>query len=536
MARLQVSERDEPFWVTDQGIPGPVAFQNKSGYSQGRLTVEGRDADVSITRDRSRTPFQRRLSALDSLFVYTESTLRPLNITLLSTFDGKIKFDDLVRAISRRIHVLPGFRQRLLEVPFGFAYPMLADDPEFRLENHLRLVHLPPSADRAQAMGCAFGEYQMMLDRSRPLWRIVLFEDWPGECSAIALTIHHCLCDGVGAVRVLGTLLDRDSGAPWCEPEQSRWRPSPMPDPYQLIRNASKEFWIRQSGIIADFALELARNPCDFAHRNQLGLQGIGELLGSSWRPIVSVPWNAGPASNTRSFEDFSVDMSDIEAIRRSVGGTINDIALCVFTEGAARYMKHHGFRVDGWFRVSCGVSTRGEESSAGNLLSSMFPEIPAINMNLIERLQAVRDETWRIKSFALPQALERLGFLAELNPVAVMAWARSEGIRFSESSNPGTNDWRFGSDATPRISFFITNLCGSPARQYLCSCACLEQVPSVPIGPGFGYGVAILSYDQLLSFALIADTMRMPDLDFMKECVKGALDDLIVSACRRHH
>jgi WS/DGAT/MGAT family acyltransferase len=488
---------------------------------------------VTISRDHAPTPFQRRLSALDSLFVYAESTLRPLNITLLSTFDGKIKFDDLIRAISKRIHLLPGFRQRLLEVPFGIAYPMLADDPEFRLENHLRRVHLPMSVDRVQAMGCAFGEYQMMLDRSRPLWRIVLFEDWPGECSAIALTIHHCLSDGVGTVRVLGTLLDGASDTHWCEPEQSRWRPSPIPDPYQLILDASREFWIRQSSILADFALELARNPDDFAHRNQLGLQGIGELLGSSWRPIVSVPWNVGPASNTRSYEDFSVDMSDIEAIRHSVGGTINDIALCVFTEGAARYMKHHRWRADGWFRVSCGVSTRSEESSAGNLLSSMFPEIPAISMDLIERLQAVRDETSRIKSFALPQALERLGFLAELNPVAVIAWARSEGIRFSESSNPQT---RPSFDARPRISFFITNLRGSPAKQYLGSRACLAQVPAVPLGPSFGYGVAIFSYDQRLSFTLIADNMRLPDLDFMKECVEGALDDLIVGASERHH
>ena len=476
--------------------------------------------------------FQRRLSALDSLFVYAESTLRPLHFTFVLTFDGDIRFDDLVRAVSGCVHLLPGFRQRLLEVPFGIAYPTLQDDPEFRLENHVVRICLPYGTDRAQALRCAFGEYQTMLDRSHPLWRITLIEDWPDRRSAVALTIHHCLCDGVGAVRLLRTLLDTDSEISSRERAQSTWNPPPIPDPYQTIINATNELWIRQAGTVANLATDLTRDPFAFAERSQLGLRAVGELLGSSGRPIVSVPWNTRPPSTARKFEEFSVEMSDIEALRRSVGGTTNDIALCVFTEGAARYMKHHHLLTDGWFRVSCGFSTRGEESSAGNLLSTMFPEIPATPMDAIDRLEAVSDETRRIKMLALPQALQRLGSVAELNPAAAMIWASSEGTRFEQvSSNPKQNARGPAFDMRSTISFVLTNVRGSRATQYLCGRKCLEQMSSVPIGSNFGYAAIIFSYDERLSFSLTADSMQLPDLDFMKECVKAALDDLEIRA-----
>jgi diacylglycerol O-acyltransferase / wax synthase len=487
---------------------------------------------MSVTGSHARTPFQRRLSALDSLFVYAESTLRPLNINFLLTFDDRIRFEDLVRTIGERIHLLPGFRQRLLEVPFEIAYPTLEDDPEFRLENHLYRIRLPLGADRAQAMSLALGEYQMMLDRSRPLWRITLIEDWPDQRSAIALTIHHCLCDGVGAVKILGTLLDTDSAISSCEAAQPGWNPPPIPDSYQMIMNATNELWIKQAGVLTNLAMELTRTPAVFTEQNQLALQGIGEFLGSSQRPIVSVPWNAKPESSVRCYEDFSVDVSDVEALRRSVGGTINDIALCVLTEGAARYMKHHHLLTNGWFRVSCAVNTRGDDSSQGNRLSSMFPEIPATPMDLVERLEAVCDETRRIKRLALPQALERVWLPAEFNPAAAITWAGSGGMRFDqESSNLKINSLGLASDVRSMVSFVFTNVRGSRARQYLSGRQCLEQICLAPIGPNCGYAVAIFSYDQRLFFALTADSMQLPDLDFMKECVQAALDDLRIRA-----
>jgi len=132
----------------------------------------------------------------------------------------------------------------------------------------------------------------------------------------------------------------------------------------------------------------------------------------------------------------------------------------------------------------------------------------------------------------ALPQALQRLGSLAELNPAAAMIWAGSEGRGFEQVSSSPKQNARgpaFGIRST--ISFVLTNVRGSRATQYLCGRRCLEQMSSVPIGSNFGYAALIFSYNQRLSFGLTADSMQLPDLDFMKKCVQAALDDLEIRA-----
>ena len=58
--------------------------------------------------------------------------------------------------IASRLHLVPKFRQKLREVPFGQGRPMLIDDPHFNLEYHVRHSALPapgseeptPSRDR----------------------------------------------------------------------------------------------------------------------------------------------------------------------------------------------------------------------------------------------------------------------------------------------------------------------------------------------------------------------------------------------------
>jgi hypothetical protein len=46
----------------------------------------------------------RRLTALDSTFLYGESANNPLHIGSLLIFEGNIPFDDLVQHVDRRLH------------------------------------------------------------------------------------------------------------------------------------------------------------------------------------------------------------------------------------------------------------------------------------------------------------------------------------------------------------------------------------------------------------------------------------------------
>ena len=41
------------------------------------------------------------------------------------------------------MHLVPPFRRRLVEVPFGLNVPSWIDDPDFDLDYHLRRAALP---------------------------------------------------------------------------------------------------------------------------------------------------------------------------------------------------------------------------------------------------------------------------------------------------------------------------------------------------------------------------------------------------------
>src|SRR5579872_428020 len=102
---------------------------------------------------------ERRLSALDASYLYNESARNPLHVGAVLIFEGHIPFDNIVKSIEQRLHLVPRFRQRLAEVPFDLAFPSWEDDPDFRLENHLKRFELPVATAKQQAIRRMLREY-----------------------------------------------------------------------------------------------------------------------------------------------------------------------------------------------------------------------------------------------------------------------------------------------------------------------------------------------------------------------------------------
>ena len=89
-----------------------------------------------------------RLSGLDAGFLHQESPtvhMHTLKIALLdpSTVPGGYSFDRFRDELGLRLHLLPLFRKRLVDVPLGLHDPMWADDPEFDLDRHVRHRRVP---------------------------------------------------------------------------------------------------------------------------------------------------------------------------------------------------------------------------------------------------------------------------------------------------------------------------------------------------------------------------------------------------------
>ena len=60
-------------------------------------------------------------------------------------------------------------------------------------------------------------------------------------------------------------------------------------------------------------------------------------------QPIVAAPWNAATVTKARSMAWMRCPVKEVARIRAAFGGTVNDVVLAMLSEGAARYLAHHG-------------------------------------------------------------------------------------------------------------------------------------------------------------------------------------------------
>src|SRR3984957_926114 len=149
-----------------------------------------------------------RLSTQDATFIYGESQSGPLHIGSIGLFEGRVDFNALLGHFEERMHLVPRYRQRLIEVPLNFAHAMMEDDPEFAVENHVFLHELPDAMSEGDALAEMMPIYQKPLDRKHSLWELHTFHNLSENRTALVWKVHHCLVDGVSGVELLKVMYD----------------------------------------------------------------------------------------------------------------------------------------------------------------------------------------------------------------------------------------------------------------------------------------------------------------------------------------
>jgi diacylglycerol O-acyltransferase / wax synthase len=119
-----------------------------------------------------------RLSADDRLILWPDAVW-PQDVGALLILgggsvldaDGGFRSGAARDAVETRLHLLPRFRQVLVEPGRGLGGPLWADSPAFDLRDHVHVVAVPPPGGEAQLLATAETLRRRRLDRSRPLWR-----------------------------------------------------------------------------------------------------------------------------------------------------------------------------------------------------------------------------------------------------------------------------------------------------------------------------------------------------------------------------
>ena len=154
----------------------------------------------------------RQLTSLDAQFLAVESARTYGHVGGLAVYDpatapgGTLEVGDVCRLVGERLHLLPPFRWRLVEVPFGIDHPYWIEDPDFDLDFHIRESAVPPPGDDHRLAETVARIFARPLDRRRPLWELYLIHGLAEGRVALLTKVHHAAVDGMSGGEIL-TLL-----------------------------------------------------------------------------------------------------------------------------------------------------------------------------------------------------------------------------------------------------------------------------------------------------------------------------------------
>jgi diacylglycerol O-acyltransferase / wax synthase len=450
-----------------------------------------------------------RLSGLDHAFLHFETQATYMHVALTAIFDagslarsgGGIDIERVRAHVASRLHLLPRYRQRLHHVPLTND-PVWVDDDAFELEFHVRHSHLPCPGSDAQLKTLVARILERPLDRKRPLWEMWFVEGLPGGRFAMLCKVHHCMVDGIAGIELLAALL---SPTPSRDVERQRpWTPRTLPGTTQLLRDEMRRRTDASLGFVRGLGGALA--------------SGDGGQLASLWgfvrsgvRSAAATPFNATVGPHRR-VEWLTFDLDEMKAVKKSLGGTLNDLVLATVAGAMRRYLTQHGALAPGSeFRALIPVSTRRSNArgEVGNQVSAWIAPLPLDDASPRERFSRIRSLTADYRDHHEERGAQLLTETAEWTTALPLAVA----VRLI--------------GRTRAFNVIVTNVPGPPVPFYLLDAVMVSGYPHVPLFENQGLGIALLSYAGRFTFGLIGEWDLLPDIERLAGCIEAAYAEL---------
>ncbi|HVX32237.1 MAG TPA: wax ester/triacylglycerol synthase family O-acyltransferase [Solirubrobacterales bacterium] len=451
-----------------------------------------------------------RLSGLDSSFLHMERDGAHMHVASTIIFAGPAPTHEEFRDhIAARLHLVPRFRQKLRQVPFGQGRPVWVDDPHLNLDYYVRQTALPAPGSDEQLRNLAARIFSQQLDRSKPLWELWLVEGMADGRFAVIGKSHHALVDGVSGVDITTVLYDLDrepQGPPMTPPP---WLARPEPTDAQLLAEALKER-LTSPGEIVRGVRHALRGPRQVAR----GALAASKMAVASVR-APSTPFNVeiGPH---RRFQMTQARLADLKRVKDAHGGTVNDVILAVVAGAIGRYLRARGHDTHGMtLRAMVPVSIREaeEHGALGNRITAMMAPLPVWCEDPVERLHVVTAEMGDLKASGQAVGAEILTRLTDFAPTTIV----SQAARLQPAQ-------RF-------FNLVVTNVPGPQFPLYVLGRQMESIFPMVPLARKQALCIGIVSYDGQVNFGLIGDYDAMADLDSFALDLEAATEETIATA-----
>lgn len=459
-----------------------------------------------------------RLTALDNSFLILEGPNAYMHVASTMVFeagplrreDGGVDAEALKRLIGASLHRIPRYRQKLAWIPLQ-NHPVWIDDDRFHLDYHVRHAGLPRPGSDEQLKRLSARIMQQHLDRDRPLWEIWVVEGLDKERFALVSKVHHCMVDGISGVDLMKVLMSPTPAPPPSGEEAPRFLPRPAPSPLELLRHELERFLLLPFHAVRDVR-GFVREAEDARREVLVHLRAAAETLGSGVRSASPTPLNQ-PIGPHRRFDWMTMDIAEVKAVRRALGGSLNDVVLAVVTGAVQRFLVRRGVRArDLDFRVMAPVSVRARDESGtlGNRVSAWLIPLPLDESDPRERLRRIAERTVELKDARSAVGAEILTQVAEWTPSNLLALGARNVTRLLP------------------FNLVVTNVPGPQFPMYMAGARMVEVFPHVPLAGNLGLGIALMSYDGRIHWGFNADYEVVPDLEAFVADTRDALAELL--------
>ena len=451
-----------------------------------------------------------QLGGLDNLMVEGELPNIPLHMSAVMIYEtgGKRGANRLFKALPERFERLidrhfPVLRCRLEELPLHLDKAYWVEDADFSLAYHMSRVALP-KPNSWEELYQLFGQFHAQpLDRTRPLWEILLVEGLdrlegvPRGSTALFLKIHHALMDGKSALRLINNMhsLEPEPDAPTLG--------DTLFDEEPIGRDFQAPSWWSKYGRAWWHSVE---RPIDLA---ATVLKLLPQLLLSEDADAKSdhlgtpqTPFNH-PVDPDRVVGHVRMEMGQLRRLEKKFHCTINDIALCVVAGALRAYLLDRDELPAENLQTLMPIDIRrkNQDGDIGNHLIIAKVSLHTSVGDIKERLAAISSGSAKGKQRRKKSDSHvLLKLVDEIHP-AIILWL---------------GQWLVSSgriDKLPQtVNTVVTNVPGMSCEAYLVGAKLVDYLGFGPLAPNMGLFHTVSSTEEHVNISFLTTAAFMGD------------------------
>ena len=456
-----------------------------------------------------------RVKGLDAAMLEMESPtmhLHMVGVLVLdpSTAPGPWSAASVAKLYAERLHLLPPFRRRVVDVPGGIDHPRWIEADDFDLRNHIFHADLGPDAGPEHLEHFAGELASRPLRRDRPLWEAWVLEGFADGTVAMVSKVHHALMDGSASGDIMASLFDLEPD-PGPQPDPPDWSGEEAPSRRRLLIDAG----VASVGRVARLPVAVAGTVASVVGSARAVAAKPSSVIGLSPRSLFN-----GALTPTRTVAFRRCSLDDLRIVSRAFGTTVNDVVLTATTIAMRLYLAERGEHLGSPLVASVPVDGRHEDETFGNHTSNIMVNLPVQLDDPIAILRAIHDDADAAKAAK-----------GAVDSRVLDSWIGVlPGMLLSVVSHL-YSELDLGRAHPPLFNVIVSNVAGPPVPLYLAGARLRAIYPMGPLIANSGLNVTVLSLDGNVDVGVIACPDLVEDVGEIADRFVEAVAELVAVA-----